>query len=162
MKENNLKDIWGRSAGGLLIGSVINMAPELFNLAVLGVPFLDVSDTMHNPCQPLTTEEYDEWGDPTSKIIDKYQRSYSPIDNINLSANFPNTYIYSNVEDSLVPYKGVLNYYDKLKNAEVFKSNQKKLMLNIDNKYGHTQSSDRYESMKDMAKIYCIILHFIR
>ena len=68
----------------------------------------------------------------------------------------------NNVEDSLVPYKGVLNYYDKLKNAEVFKSNQKKLMLNIDNKYGHTQSSDRYESMKDMAKIYCIILHFIR
>ncbi len=159
---NSKLAIWGRSAGGLLIGSVINMAPELFNLALLGVPFLDVSDTMHNPCQPLTTEEYDEWGDPTSKIIDKYQRSYSPIDNINLSASFPNTYIYSNVEDSLVPYKGVLNYYDKLKNAEVFKSNQKKLMLNIDNKYGHTQSSDRYESMKDMAKIYCIILHFIR
>ena len=72
------------------------------------------------------------------------------------------TYIYSNVEDSLVPYKSVLNYYDKLKNAEVFKNDHKKLMLNIDSKYGHTQSSHRYEAMKDMAKIYGIILHFIK
>jgi len=153
--------IWGRSAGGLLIGSVINTEPELFHLAILGVPFLDVSETMHNPCQPLTTEEYHEWGNPKNKKIDAYQRSYSPIDNINLSNNYPNIYIYSNVEDTLVPYKSVLNYYHKIKQAKVFKSGQKQLLLNIDNKYGHNQSSNRYEAMHEMAKIFALIIHFI-
>tara|TARA_B100001093_G_scaffold91781_1_gene83902 strand:- start:5441 stop:7369 length:1929 start_codon:yes stop_codon:yes gene_type:complete len=160
--ESSKLAIWGRSAGGLLIGSVINMKPELFHLAILGVPFLDVVDTMHNPCQPLTTEEYEEWGNPKNKKIDAYQRSYSPIDNINLSNNYPNTYIYSNVEDSLVPYKGVLNYYDKLKQAKVFKNNEKELLLNIVNKYGHNQSSDRYEEMKERAKLFSVLLHFIK
>ena len=154
--------IWGRSAGGLLIGSVINMAPELFNLAILGVPFVDVVDTMNNECQPLTTEEYEEWGNPKNKRTDAYQRSYSPLDNINLSRNYPNVYIYSNVEDSLVPYKSVMNYYDRLKTAKVFESGQKRLLLDIDSKYGHGQASDRYEAMDEMAKIYAIILHFIQ
>lgn len=153
--------IWGRSAGGLLIGAVINMAPELFQLAILGVPFVDLTDTMHNPCQPLTTEEYDEWGNPKNKQIDKYQRSYSPIDNINLSSNYPNVYIYSNVEDSLVPYKSVLNYYDKLKKADVFIHKRKELLLNINHAYGHGQASDRYEAMDEMAQLYSIIIKFI-
>ena len=122
------------------------------------MPFLDVSETMHNPCQPLTTEEYHEWGNPKNKKIDAYQRSYSPIDNINLSNNYPNIYIYSNVEDTLVPYKSVLNYYHKIKQAKVFKSGQKQLLLNIDNKYGHNQSSNKDYKM---AKIFALIIHFI-
>ena len=64
-------------------------------MAILGVPFVDVVDTMNNECQPLTTEEYEEWGNPKNKRIDTYQRSYSPLDNINLSSNYPNVYIYS-------------------------------------------------------------------
>ena len=153
--------IWGRSAGGLLIGSTINYEPGLFQLAILGVPFLDVIDTMTNECQPLTTEEYEEWGNPSNKQIEKYMRSYSPLDNINLSSDYPNIYIYSNVEDSLVPYKGVLNYYQKIKDADVFKCGKKKIILDINDKYGHGQASQRYESMHEMAKMYAVILHFI-
>ena len=153
--------IWGRSAGGLLIGSTINYEPSLFQLAILGVPFVDVIDTMTNDCQPLTTEEYEEWGNPSNNRIENYMRSYSPIDNINLSSDYPNIYIYSNVEDSLVPYKSVLNYFEKIKEADVFKSGKKQIVLDIDDKYGHGQATERYESMQEMAKMYAIILNFI-
>jgi len=153
--------IWGRSAGGLLVGSVINYAPSLFHLAILGGPFVDVIDSMTNDCQPLTTEEYEEWGNPKDKKIEAYMRSYSPADNINLSSDYPNLYIYSNVEDSLVPYKSVLNYFEKIKQADVFKSGKKQIVLDIDDKYGHGQASDRYESMQEMAKTYAVILNFI-
>ena len=88
-------------------------------------------------------------------------RSYSPIDNINLSSDYPNIYIYSNVEDSLVPYKSVLNYFEKIKEADVFKSGKKQIVLDIDDKYGHGQATERYESMQEMAKMYAIILNFI-
>lgn len=153
--------IWGRSAGGLLIGSTINYEPSLFQLAILGVPFVDVIDTMTNDCQPLTTEEYEEWGNPSNAQLEKYMRSYSPIDNINLSSDYPNIYIYSNVEDSLVPYKSVLNYFEKIKEADVFKSGKKQIVLDIDDKYGHGQATERYESMQEMAKMYAVILNFI-
>ena len=72
----------GRSAGGLLVGNVVNDAPELFTAAIAGVPFVDLMTTMCDPSIPLTTEEWEEWGNPNEKVYYEYMLSYSPIDNI--------------------------------------------------------------------------------
>ena len=90
------------------------MKPELAHFAILGVPFVDVIDTMTDSCQPLVTEEYEEWGNPNNKAVYDYMSSYDPIKNIDLSAKYPNIYIYSNIEDTLVLYDQVLKYYLKI------------------------------------------------
>ena len=150
--------ILGRSAGGLLIGSVINIKPELFNLAILGVPFVNVIETMCDNCLPLTTEEYEEWGNPKNKKIFEYMKSYDPIININYNNNYPNIYIYSNINDTLVPYYHVLKYYNKIKNSNVFKTEKKLALLDIKLKYGHTQSTKKITSYEESAKIYSLII----
>tara|TARA_E500000178_G_C16800994_1_gene652412 strand:- start:121 stop:876 length:756 start_codon:yes stop_codon:yes gene_type:complete len=151
-------NIFGRSAGGLLIGAVLNMNPELFNLAIMGVPFVDVITDMTNPCTPLTTEEYEEWGNPNNKKVLKYISSYSPIDNINFNHNYPNLYIYTNKNDTLVPYDGVIRYFNKISSSKVFKDKDKDAFIYVNNKYGHNQSSDKYEYWEEMSKLYSIII----
>ena len=150
--------IWGRSAGGLLIGATLNMAPELFQFAILGVPFVDVINTMKDNSKPLTLEEYKEWGNPNIKKYESYMEKYDPMRNINLKSNYPNVYIYSNLEDTLVDYKEPFNYYMKMKEADVFKNKEKNLYMNINLKYGHTQSSKRYENLNEQAIIYSMIV----
>ena len=152
--------IWGRSAGGLLIGSVINMKPELAHFAILGVPFVDVIDTMTDSCQPLVTEEYEEWGNPNNKAVYDYMSSYDPIKNIDLSAKYPNIYIYSNIEDTLVLYDQVLKYYLKIKDSSVFSVQDKFALLKINLKYGHTQSTKKTEGFKETAEIYSMIIKY--
>ena len=152
--------IWGRSAGGLLIGSVINMKPEMAKFAILGVPFVEVVDTMTDSCQPLVTEEYEEWGNPRNKAIYDYMSSYDPIKNINHSYNYPNLYIYSNIEDTLVIYDQVLRYYNKIKNSAVFSAEDKFALLNINLKYGHTQATKKNESLRETAEIYSMIIKY--
>ena len=152
--------IWGRSAGGLLIGSVINMYPSIANLAILGVPFVDVINTMMDSNQPLTTEEYKEWGNPEDSKIYKYMESYDPIQNINKQANYPNIYIYSNINDTLVNYKQVLNYYNKINTSDVFLNKERFALLNLKLKYGHGQATRKQEKYYEMAQIISmIILH---
>ena len=153
--------IYGRSAGGLLIGAVINMRPDLYKLAILGVPFVDVLSTMSDKCSPLTTEEYHEFGNPANKSIRDYIQKYSPVDNIDTSLNYPNIYIYSNINDNQVRYIEPLKYYNKIKESTVFKSGEKQILMKINMKYGHSQSSKRYESMEEIANIYNMITHFI-
>ena len=152
--------IWGRSAGGLLIGSVINMKPEMAKFAILGVPFVEVVDTMTDSCQPLVTEEYEEWGNPRNKAVYDYMSSYDPIKNINLSYNYPNLYIYSNIDDTLVIYDQVLRYYNKIKNSAVFSAEDKFALLNINLKYGHTQATKKIESLRETAEIYSMIIKY--
>lgn len=150
--------IWGRSAGGLLIGAVLNMKPELYKLAILGVPFVDLITTMSDSSIPLTTEEFNEWGNPKQKKYRDYMEKYDPILNIDLKKDYPNIFIYSNIEDSLVQYKEPLKYYQKIKEAEVFKQNKKSLDMLINLKYGHVQSSKRYESLNEYGVYYSIII----
>ena len=152
--------IWGRSAGGLLIGSVINIKPEMANLAILGVPFVEVVDTMTDSCQPLVTEEYEEWGNPRNKAVYDYMSSYDPIKNINNAYNYPNLYIYSNIDDTLVIYDQVLRYYKKIKDSAVFSAEDKFALLNINLKYGHTQATKKNESLRETAEIYSMIIKY--
>jgi len=154
--------IWGRSAGGLLIGAVLNMKPELFKLAILGVPFVDVLNTMKDESKPLTIEEYKEWGNPNIKKYETYIKKYDPISNIDLNADYPNIYIYSNLNDTLVEYKEPYKYYMKIKDADVFKTNKKNIHMNINLKYGHMQSSKRYENLNEFAIYYSIIINKLK
>jgi protease II len=137
--------IWGRSAGGLLITNVINMRPDICQLAILGVPFVMPIETMADYKNPLGLES-------RSEFSYKYANEIDPISNINLSHDYPNIFIYSNYYDTLVPYKEPLKYYNAMKEADVFK--EKDIHIYIDNKYGHTQGT----SKKSKLHIYSIIM----
>ena len=151
--------IWGRSAGGLLIGSVINLKPEICNLAILGVPFLTPNQTMGSDKNPLGFESHSEWGNPLEEPYKSYIQSYNPYDNINPCSNYPNIFLYSNLNDTLVPYKEPYNYYTKMKNeVNVFKNNQKNIYLHMTDKFGHIQGSSVY----DINNIFLIIFACIK
>ena len=152
--------IWGRSAGGLLVGNVINQKPQMANLAILGVPFVDVLGTMTDTCQPLVTEEYKEWGNPNNKKTRNYMKSYDPMLNINPNAKYPNIYIYSNLNDTLVQYDQVLKYYERISKSKVFINQERKALLNMKLKYGHTQATKKNEKKSETAEIYSLILKF--
>lgn len=149
----------GASAGGLLVGAVINMRPELFNVAVMGVPFVNVLSEMCDDSIPLTTEEYEEWGNPHKKEYFEYMSKYCPYKNINLKNRYPNIYIYSNINDSLVNYKVPYYYYMKIKEADVFKNGERKIYLNIKQKYGHGGSSNHFEKRDEICEMYTILMH---
>lgn len=136
--------IWGRSAGGLLISNVLNMRPDICNFAILGVPFVMPKETMADYKNPLGLESRSEY----ANSID-----IEPIKNINLSHNYPNIFIYTNYYDTLVPYKEPLNYYNAIKEARVFRENEKEVNIYIDNKYGHVQGS----STESKIHMYSII-----
>jgi len=150
--------IWGRSAGGLLIANVINNKPKLANLAILGVPFVDVIGTMTDSCQPLVTEEYEEWGNPENTSIYEYMESYDPMYNINLKLDYPNLYIYSNINDTNVTYPQVLKYFERIKNSAVFSAQDKFALLQINLKYGHGQASKKNERREQRAEILSLII----
>ena len=133
--------IWGRSAGGLLIANVLNMRPDICQFAILGVPFVMPRETMANYKNPLGLESRSEFA----------HSDIDPIENINLSHDYPNIFIYTNFYDTLVPYREPLRYYNAIKEAHVFK--EKKVNIYIDNKYGHTQGS----SEESKVYIYSII-----
>lgn len=101
--------IEGRSAGGLLMGAVLNMRPDLFNVAVAGVPFVDVMNTMSDPSIPLTTGEWEEWGNPNEHKYFDYMLSYSPYDNVREQA-YPNILITAGLHDPRVAYWEPLKY----------------------------------------------------
>ena len=154
----NILTVEGRSAGGLLIGSVINMRPELFNFAILGVPFVDVINTMMDDKLPLTTGEYEEWGDVRKKKYFDYIVKYSPYDNIDYCKNYPNIYIYSNLNDVRVYYHEPLKYYSRIKKSHCFVNNEKEILLKLNKEFGHTQSSKRYDSLDEEVEKYILIL----
>jgi protease II len=120
------------------------MRPDICKLAILGVPFVMPKETMSNYKNPLGLESQSEFSD--SSNID-------PIQNINLSLNYPNIFIYTNFYDTLVPYKEALNYYNAIKEAKVFKEKEREVNIYIDNKYGHVQGS----SQESKRHIYSII-----
>jgi oligopeptidase B len=145
----------GGSAGGLLMGAVINMSPYLYNGVVAQVPFVDVVTTMLDENIPLTTGEYDEWGNPNDKDYYKYMLSYSPYDNIT-NKNYPNLLVTTGLYDSQVQYWEPAKWVARLRSLS---KNTSKLYLNTNMDAGHGGSSGRFESLKEIASIYAFIFN---
>ncbi len=145
---------YGASAGGLLIGAVINMAPELYNGVIAAVPFVDVITTMLDHTIPLTTGEYDEWGNPDEEEFYNYIKSYSPYDNVG-AREYPNMLITTGLHDSQVQYWEPAKWVAKLREL---KTNNNQIYLDTNMGTGHGGASGRFEALKETAKEYAFIL----
>ena len=146
--------ISGGSAGGMLIGAVLNMRPELFFGAVLNVPFVDVLNTMLDPSLPLTVLEYNEWGNPNNKRYYDLIRAYSPYDNIKAQA-YPNILVQADWNDTRVGYWEAAKWTARLRSL---KTDNNILLLKTEMGAGHSGPSGRYEYLKDIAFEYAFIL----
>mmetsp|Transcript_115184 Transcript_115184/g.215702 ORF Transcript_115184/g.215702 Transcript_115184/m.215702 type:complete len:794 (-) Transcript_115184:6-2387(-) len=145
----------GRSAGGLLVGNVVNMAPELFVAAVAGVPFVDLMVTMCDPSIPLTTEEWEEWGNPNEAKYFEYMMSYSPIQNVRNGTTYPSMLIVSGLHDPRVAY------WEPTKWAQVLRAriaNGDDVLLRMDLAAGHFSANDRYLYLRNLAFEYAWLL----
>lgn len=145
---------YGGSAGGLLMGAVINMEPELYNGVVAAVPFVDVVTTMLDDTIPLTTGEYDEWGNPNDKEYYEYMKSYSPYDNAFAKA-YPNILVTTGYHDSQVQYWEPAKWVAKLRENNT-SNNQIIFQCNMD--AGHGGASGRFEALKEVAQDYAFLL----
>jgi len=144
----------GGSAGGLLMGAIVNMAPELYNGVIAQVPFVDVVTTMLDDTIPLTTGEYDEWGNPNEKAYYDYMLSYSPYDQVK-KQDYPNMYVSTGLHDSQVQYFEPAKWVAKLR---VMKTNDKQLFLDTNMDAGHGGASGRFEALKELAKEFAFLL----
>lgn len=144
----------GGSAGGLLMGAIVNMNPELYNGVIAQVPFVDVVTTMLDDTIPLTTGEYDEWGNPNEKVYYDYMLSYSPYDQVKAQA-YPNMYVSTGLHDSQVQYWEPAKWVAKLR---VMKTNDNQLYLDTNMDAGHGGASGRFEALKELAKEFAFLL----
>lgn len=144
----------GGSAGGLLMGAVVNLRPELWNGIISDVPFVDVVTTMLDETIPLTTGEYDEWGNPNNKDSYFYMKSYSPYDNLT-AKKYPNMMINTGLHDSQVQYFEPAKYVAKLR---TLKTDDNILILNCDMTTGHGGRSGRFQRIKEVAREYSFFL----
>lgn len=144
----------GGSAGGLLMGAVINMNPELYNGVIAQVPFVDVVTTMLDDSIPLTTGEYDEWGNPNEKEYYDYMKSYSPYDNVE-PKSYPNMLVTTGLHDSQVQYWEPAKWVAKLRTV---KNDSNVLFLDTNLDTGHGGASGRFEALKEIAKEFAFLL----
>ena len=145
---------YGGSAGGLLMGAIINMNPELYHGVLAAVPFVDVVTTMLDDTIPLTTGEYDEWGNPNELKYYNYMKSYSPYDNVE-EKDYPNMLVTTGLHDSQVQYWEPAKWVAKLRDM---KTDSNKLLLHTDMDSGHGGASGRFESLKEVALEYAFLL----
>ncbi|MFZ0734455.1 MAG: S9 family peptidase [Candidatus Sulfotelmatobacter sp.] len=147
--------IEGRSAGGLLMGAVLNVRPDLFHAALVGMPFVDVVNTMLDESLPLTVGEFEEWGNPKEKAAFEYMITYSPYDNIGAKA-YPNMLVKTSFNDSQVMYWEPAKYVAKMRAT---RTDHNILMLKTNlSPAGHGGASGRYDRLKDTAFDYAFIL----
>jgi len=146
--------IQGGSAGGLLMGAVANMRPDLFRAVVAQVPFVDVMNTMLDPTLPLTTGEYLEWGNPNEERYYRYMRSYSPYDNVAAKA-YPAMLVETSLNDSQVGYWEAAKYVAKLRSL---KTDRNPLLLKTIMEAGHGGASGRYDALKEVAFTFAFVL----
>ncbi|WP_043311644.1 S9 family peptidase [Pseudomonas sp. ML96] len=146
--------ISGGSAGGLLIGAVLNLRPELFAAAIAEVPFVDVLNTMQNPDLPLTVTEYDEWGDPNQAEVFERIKGYAPYENVSAQA-YPAILAVAGYNDSRVQYWEAAKWVAKLRAT---RSDSNLLLLKTDLGAGHGGMSGRYQALKDVALEYAFLL----
>lgn len=145
----------GGSAGGLLMGAIINMNPELYNGVIAAVPFVDVISTMLDESIPLTTGEYDEWGNPNDKEYYQYILSYSPYDQVK-AQNYPNMLVTTGLHDSQVQYWEPAKWVAKLREL---KTDNNQLLLHTDMETGHGGASGRFDALKETARDYTFFLN---
>ena len=144
----------GGSAGGLLMGVVLNEAPQLYRSVIAAVPFVDVMTTMLDESIPLTTGEYDEWGNPNDKIYYDYMLSYSPYDNLK-KQEYPNLMVTAGYHDSQVQYWEPAKWVAKLR---THKTDNNALFLVTNMEAGHSGASGRFNALKETAKEYAFML----
>lgn len=144
----------GGSAGGLLMGAIVNMAPNLYKGVIAAVPFVDVVTTMLDDSIPLTTGEYDEWGNPNEKEYYEYMKSYSPYDQVT-SQKYPNLLVTTGLHDSQVQYFEPAKWVAKLREIKV---DDNLLLFDINMDAGHGGASGRFEALKEVAKEYAFLL----
>ena len=149
--------IQGGSAGGLLMGAVTNMRPELFEIVIAKVPFVDVVNTMLDASIPLTVIEYDEWGNPNEKMFYDYIKSYSPYDNIEAKA-YPHILVTAGLNDPRVHYWEPAKWTAKLR---TLKTGNNRLLLKTEMGAGHGGPSGRYDYLKEMAFEYAFIFDLL-
>jgi oligopeptidase B len=147
--------IEGGSAGGLLVGAVVNLRPDLFRAVHSAVPFVDVMNTMMDASLPLTVGEYLEWGNPNEKEAYDYMKSYSPYDNLEKRA-YPAMLVTTSLNDSQVMYWEPAKYVARLR---TLKTDQNPLLLKINMGAGHGGASGRYDRLKEQAFEYAWLLH---
>ena len=146
--------IEGGSAGGLLVGAVVNMRPDLFHVAITRVPFVDVLNTMLDPTLPLTVGEFEEWGDPRIREQYEYMRSYSPYDNI-AARDYPAMLVKTSFNDSQVMYWEPAKYVARLRAT---KTDSNPLVFKVNMAGGHGGSSGRYDKLREAAFDYAFLL----
>lgn len=144
----------GGSAGGLLMGAIVNMNPELYNGIIAAVPFVDVISTMLDDSIPLTTGEYDEWGNPNNKEYYDYIKSYSPYDQVEAKA-YPNMLVTTGLHDSQVQYWEPAKWVAKLREL---KTDNNMLFLHTNMEAGHGGASGRFDALKETAEEYTFFL----
>jgi len=145
---------YGGSAGGLLMGAVINMRPDLWNGVVAAVPFVDVVTTMLDDSIPLTTSEYDEWGNPNEKDYYDYMLSYSPYDNVE-AKDYSNLLVTTGLQDSQVQYWEPAKWVARLR---AMKTDHNRLLLHTEMEAGHGGTTGRFKRYKTTALIYAFML----
>lgn len=150
--------IMGRSAGGLLVGAALTMRPDLFGVAVADVPFVDVINTMSDPTIPLTTMEYDQWGNPDDREYFDYMMSYSPYDNLR-AADYPHILIGAGLNDPRVAYWEPAKFVAKLREL---KTNDSLLVLKTNFDAGHAGASGRYDYLKEVAFEYAFLIDMLQ
>ncbi len=151
--SNHLHAIGG-SAGGLLMGAVVNQAPKLYRSVIAAVPFVDVITTMLDESIPLTTGEYDEWGNPNNKNFYDYMLSYSPYDNVK-KQDYPNLMVTAGYHDSQVQYWEPAKWVAKLRD---YKTDNNVLFLTTNMDSGHSGSSGRFDALVEIAREYAFII----
>ena len=144
----------GKGAGGLLTGAVLNMRPDLYKGVIAAAPFVDLVTTMSDPSIPLTTSEYDQWGNPADEEYFQYMLSYSPYDNVKAQA-YPNIFITTGLYDSQVQYYEPAKWVAKLR---ALKTDKNQLLLHTDMNAGHGGASGRFKSINDTAQQYAFML----
>jgi oligopeptidase B len=148
----------GGSAGGLLMGAVVNMRPDLFKGIVAAVPFVDVVTTMLDESIPLTTFEYDEWGNPNDAEYYNYMKSYSPYDNVE-AKDYPAMLVTTGLHDSQVQYWEPANWVDKLREL---KTDKNPILMHTNMEAGHGGASGRFQRLNEMARNYAWLVDLAR
>lgn len=144
----------GGSAGGLLMGAIVNMRPELYKGIVAGVPFVDVVTTMLDESIPLTTSEYDEWGNPNDSLYYEYMLSYSPYDQVS-EQEYPNILITSGLYDSQVQYWEPTKWAAKLR---AYHTGENEILLHTNMEAGHSGASGRFQRLRERALEYAFMI----
>ncbi len=144
----------GGSAGGLLMGAITNIAPDMWHGVIADVPFVDVITTMSDADIPLTTNEYLEWGNPGNKEEYLYMKSYSPIDNVEKKV-YPNLLVLTGLHDSQVQYFEPAKWVAKLREL---KTDNNKLLFHTNMDAGHGGASGRFDYLKEVALQYAFLL----